>query len=287
MAGLRELERKLDSLDGLRDVVTAMRNLSAVFVRRAEDAVNGIRPYSGVVDQALRASLKLIDRPKLGAENSRSRLMVVFGSDQGLCGSFNEKVVDFYAERAADGAVSTVAIGRRTNQALILRGVDPALGVRAPTSLEGIKVQVPELAADVFQAYADHGSGTLDFVFNAYCGMGRYEPTLKTVLPLATLSKPDEVEGDTSFEEPILTAPPAELLSALIEEYFYVEFYRALLESHASENGARLLSMTAAAGNIDDRYEQLRREFQTVRQDTITAELLDVVGGAEALRGCA
>ncbi|MDP6107267.1 MAG: FoF1 ATP synthase subunit gamma, partial [Candidatus Brocadiia bacterium] len=80
------------------------------------------------------------------------------------------------------------------------------------------------------------------------------------------------------------TASPDELLGNLAEEYFFIQLYRALLEDHASENGARLLAMTAASSNIDDSLAELTKDYQSARQDAITGELLDVVGGAEALR---
>ena len=83
--------------------------------------------------------------------------------------------------------------------------------------------------------------------------------------------------------EPLLGSPARELVGYLAEEYFFIQLYRALLESHSSENGARLLAMTAASGNIDDRFDEVTREFRSVRQDAITSELLDVVAGAEAL----
>jgi len=92
-----------------------------------------------------------------------------------------------------------------------------------------------------------------------------------------------EAQREQFRAAPILTAPAGELLGALIEEYFFIQLYRALLESHASENGARLVAMTSASSNIDDALASLTKQFQSLRQDAITAEMLDVVSGAEAL----
>jgi F-type H+-transporting ATPase subunit gamma len=121
------------------------------------------------------------------------------------------------------------------------------------------------------------------FVYNAYENMGRFREQTQTVLP-PSLDRLGPGRKDAFRYEPILTAPPAELLGDLIEEYFFIQLHRALFESHCSENGARLLAMTAASGNIEDRAEALTKEFQSARQDLITAELLDVVAGSEALR---
>jgi len=285
MAELRELQRKLDSIDGLREVVNAMRNLAAVYVRRSETALDAIRPYTDIVETALRVVLERRGAGDTGPEKQSNCLAVVFASDQGLCGTYNERVVraSVAFKQEAEGAVDFAAIGRRAHDLLLLRGIKPALTAHAPTSLEGIRSQVPELAADMFDVFTDLAATRLVFIYNAYEGMGRFREETRPVLP-PRLDLLGAGKKDAVAYEPILTAPPDELLGLLIEEYSFIQLYRALLESHSSENGARLLSMTAASSNIEDRSAELTREFRSVRQEAITAELLDVVGGAEALR---
>ena len=166
---------------------------------------------------------------------------------------------------------------------LRLRGTEPVLGLRAPTSIEGIKAKVADLALEIFAAYTESGAAALVFVYNTYGSMGSFTENVRTVVP-PSLAAPDPESAPYRFRgEPILSGPPEEILGPLVEEYFFIELYRALLESHAGENGARLMAMTAASANIDDRLVDLTRETRTVRQDAITSELLDVVGGAEAL----
>ena len=285
MAELRELQRKLESIKVLREIVGAMRNLAAIYMRRAEATLRAIRPYADVVETAMRLTLERAQADPVDVDDDGPCVAIVFASDQGLCGTYNERVVRaalaFQQRRA--GPVEFVAIGLRGSQLLTQHGAEPALSVRVPTSLEGIRARVPELAAQVFQAYTARDVTRLFFIYNAYEGMGRFTGRERRVLPPSPqdldLGK-DRILG----YEPILTAPPAELLGYIVEEYFYIELYRGLLEGHASENGARLASMTAASTNIDKRLTEITQEFQSVRQDVITAELLDVVGGAEALR---
>ncbi|MFC1453516.1 F0F1 ATP synthase subunit gamma, partial [Verrucomicrobiota bacterium] len=135
--------------------------------------------------------------------------------------------------------------------------------------------------AEVFDAYLSSGGTEMLFIFNVYGGMGRSNEQVRTVLPPSIEDMGEDRPGFSYG--PILTASPGELLGHLVEEYFFIELYRALLESHSSENGARLLAMTSAGSNIKERSADLTQEFQSARQDAITAELLDVVGGAEAL----
>ena len=262
MAELRELQRKLDSIKALREIVNAMRNIAAIYVRRAESAVKAIRPYTEVVETTLGVVLDRcgIEGTEAEAETAGDCMTLVFASDQGLCGTYNDRVVRAALEfkDGSRGSVEFIAIGRRGGSLLALRGADPILTVSAPTSLEGIRSQVPELSADVFEAFLDRGAHEMVFIYNAYAGMGRSEETVRPVLP----PRRDQ----------------------LAEEYFFIQLYRALLEDHASENGARLLAMTAASSNIDDSLAELTKDYQSARQDAITGELLDVVGGAEALR---
>ena len=285
MAELRELQKKLDSVDGLREVVNAMRNLAAVYVRRAEVALEAMRPYRDVVETAFRAALGPSDTPADEADRSAPCLALVFASDQGLCGTYNDRVVKaaLAFAQAEGGRVDFVTIGRRARDLLILRGITPSLAVPAPTSLEGIKSRVPELAADIFDLYSELGAERMVFVHNRYEGMGRFREEASPVLP-PSRERLGERSAGRFLYEPVTTLSSPDLLGRLIEEYFFIQLFRALLEGHCSENGARLVSMTAASSSIDQRFSELTKEYQTARQDSITAELLDVVGGAEALR---
>ena len=283
MPELRELQRKLESITALREIVHAMRNLAAVYVRRAETSLDATRPYGSVVATALSV---VMDRMHLqtAAADPGPPVALVLASDQGLCGTYNERVVRRTLQFREEYPETTfMAIGQRGCDALGQHGIEPALAVRAPTSLEGITAQILDLADQVFTAFSATGRDRLFLIYNVYESMGRFSDTVRQVLP------PDRqsLESDDSPEfgyDPILTALPELLLDRLMEEHFFISLFCALLESHASENGARLLSMTAASTNIDKRIAELTKEYQGARQEVVTSELLDVVGGAEALR---
>jgi len=285
MADVRELQRKLDSSKALREIVNAMRNLAAIYVRRADGAIEAIRPYSETVQTALRVVLDRMGARAATPEDEGCRVAVVFASDQGLCGTYNDRVVRAALKFRDESPlpVHVMAIGLKGRALLEISGVKPILVAPAPTSLEGIVAQVAELAVDLFEAYVASGATEMHFIYNAYEGMGRFREHVQPVLPPSRDRLGERPEAAYGYG-PLLTAPPAELLGAFAEEYFFIELYRALLESHASENGARLLAMTAAGTNIDERITELTKLYQSARQDAITSELLDVVGGAEALQ---
>jgi F-type H+-transporting ATPase subunit gamma len=285
MPDLRELQRKLESIRALKDVVNAMRNLAAVYVRRAESALRGSRPYGEVVSSALRVVLDRARPEGPASEPEGPTMAVVFASDQGLAGTFNERAVAAATEFAgsSETGTSVCAIGLRGGALLTQRGVEPGLTLRAPTSLEGIRSRVPEIAAAIFEAYQASGAGQMHFVYNAFESVGRFRPVVRRVIPPVLAELQGSAGGRFTYE-PILTEPPERLLPRLVEEYFFIELYQSLLESHASENGARLTSMTAAASNIDEQIAEVTQLYQSVRQESITAELMDVVSGTEALR---
>jgi len=285
MPELRELQQKLDSSEALKDIVEAMRNLAAIYVRRAEATLDAIRPYSQVTDTALAAILERMDPTQNKDTGNGPQVVVGFTSDQGLCGMYNERVsqaVKAHVE-SQDRACRLIIIGQRGSSRLQRDGFEVDLTLPSPSSLEAIRAQMPEMAIAISEIYAEAQARSMIFIYNTYEGAGKYDDVSRVILP----PRPEQLDmrGSYSFRsEPILTAPPEELLPPLIEEYIFVELYRAMLESNASENGARLLAMSAAATNIEDRIGTLKNQYQSVRQDVITSELLDVVGGAEALR---
>jgi len=284
MSELQQLQRKLDSVASLEDIVQAMRNMAAIYVRRAETTIEGSRQYADVVQTALRLALRLTARDRVEPSADAPALIVVFSGDQGMCGAYNERIGHAALEHinAAAGPTTLVTIGYRARDLLTVRtGHAPALALRAPGSLEGIRARVPDLAAEVLAQWDASGARRMTFIYNAYESMGRYTETIHQVLPPADA---DSTNAMHAGYDPILTAPPVHVLSHLIEEYFFIEFYRALLESHASENGARLVAMTAASVNIEKHRTQLNQQYQSERQQVITAELLEIVGGAEALK---
>ena len=284
MAELRELQRKLESIDALEEIVQAMRNLAAVYVRRAEQTLEATRPYSSIVETALAEVLRRLPGSSRVQAGQDSGVALVFSSDQGLCGTFNERIVGEVVEfREAHPGIPVMVVGLRGRELLRQKGIEPGLAVPAPTSLEGVRVEVREISRRLFGFVTERGADTLYFVYNRYVSMGAFEETVRRVLPPGKDQLAVDSESLSMAFEPILSQPPECLLKALIEEYFFIQLFRALLESHASENGARLTAMSSASTNIDKRSAQLRKEYQTARQEAVTSELLDVVGGAEAM----
>ena len=287
MPSLREVQQKLESARGLGNIVGSMRTLAAIYVRRAEAALEASRPYAEVVETALLEALeRLASSGTEGKEPGETGLLVVFASDQGLAGAYNDRVVDAaenFKRSRGDLDLTFVAIGQRGTDLLALRGDPPIDTLGAPVSLEGVKAVVREAAARIYEIYIGKGLRSLFFAYNVYESVGRFSPIIRQILPpqpQALRQRPHRAFRT----EPILTAPAGTLLEHFAEQFFFIELYGALLESQASENGARLAAMSQASSNIEDQIADLTQLYRSARQEQITSELLDVVSGAEALR---
>ena len=158
--------------------------------------------------------------------------------------------------------------------------IDTFLYTSAPTSLEGIKKAMRDLADTLYLYYSEGRFGSLTLFYNVYVSVGQFTPTAFSVLPLDVTQLKRET---SSSSQPHLYVTPEELLPLLIEEYLFIELYRAFVESLASENGSRLRSMDSAGKNIDKKIEELLQLYRISRQEEITSEMLEVISGAEAL----
>jgi F-type H+-transporting ATPase subunit gamma len=285
----RELDAKLSSARGLRDIIHSMRSLAAVNIRRAEEGLATVREYNELVVGLLRQMAPLLPQGFRWGQAKGPAAILVFSSDQGLCGQFNERVVEFALKEArrlggeGAGGVRMMVLGARGAGLLRERGVEPALEDSSPRTVAGLEEVIRHLATTLFEAYAKAGLAALHLAYNRYESAGSYTPTLDQILPLP-LDRLLEGGGPSAGQAPRLYTSPQEVAERLIEEYLFVELHRALGESLASENGARLRAMDEALHNIDRTLERLSVQLRISRQEEITAELLDVIGGVEALK---
>jgi F-type H+-transporting ATPase subunit gamma len=285
---LHTIEARLKNADTLQNVAHAMRSQAAIYYKAAEIALVPIRAWARRVRQCLAgAALRLPSVPRSKVRPGK-RGVVIFTSDQGLCGAFNDRIIDFALSSATgqhqEGDVF-FAVGRRGADLMSLRGVRPHLTVPAPTSLEGVHQTLQDLGTTVFEAFGSLGLARLSLCTNLHEGPGRFTPTDRTVLPLAFEDLCRSEEGPCPGRVLSSHLPPVTLVERLTREYFFILLYGAAVESYASENGARLAAMEAAMSNIEDKVAELTNLRNLLRQEVITAEVLEVATGAAAVSG--
>lgn len=288
-----DIRRKLEAADDLLTVVRTMKALAAANIQQYERAVEAIGAYSSTVELGFRALLRL-DPQRL--ERSRHAGpaptgMLVIGSDQGMCGSFNEQVRGLAAreleaaqQRTPRQPPRVLAVGQRVGLHLLDEGYTVDAIVPVPSSVAAIPRLVRDLVLRIERWRSETGIGDVRVVHQAV-DLPRMAPTSVALLPLdrAWLGRMADM-GWESRSLPDSPMAPDALFSSLVTEHLFVSLYRALAESLAGENAARLRAMQTAQRNVQERLDELRARYRRTRQSTITAELMDIVAGFEALR---
>ncbi len=291
MLTLEGLKRSIRTAGDLQSVVKTMKALAAVNIRQYQQALGSLHDYSRTIEQGFQILVKQLSatsfvplsaaRKKLGA--------VVFGSDQGMCGQLNEQVATHFENHSTEmevpkGTAKILVIGTR----LAGRLEDLGHKVETPFALPTTVARVtPAVQATLLSIEAWTSGGDVDHIRLYYCehlSSGSYAPKSLDLLPLdgqwleSLASR--EWEGRSL---PMFTQEPDRLFSRLVQQYLFVSLFRAFVESLASENASRLLSMQAAERNIKERLDELSSLYHQERQMTITGEILDIVSGFEAL----
>ena len=287
------LRRKITSAGDLQSVVRTMKTLAASSIGQYEKSVRALADYSRTVELGLGACFRenvpsavmVEEKPQT---DTRAIGAVVFGSDQGLVGQFNEVAAAYAmtALAALPGKAQVWAVGERVHARLTDAGLPVAGLFGVPNSVQGIAPLVGQILVET-EARRGHREVTeLHLFYNHPASGAVYAPVGRRLLPLddnwrrklaeppwPTRSRPEVMGGGTTT------------LRALIREYLFVSLFRACAESLASENASRLAAMQRADKNIDDLLEDLNGTFHRLRQAGIDEELFDVIAGFEALVG--
>ncbi|PCJ76110.1 MAG: ATPase [Rhodobacteraceae bacterium] len=289
---LETLIRNTKTLDSIRGIVHTMKTLSAINARPYEHAARSIEAYHATVLQGFRAFLhRNGPLPPIATEVS-TQVIVVFGSDHGMCGSYNEIVatqVSGYLDTIDAEHITThvLCVGAQLNDALNGQDIWPESTLLPPASAEGIG----RLAGDIVTRMDDirqkalSGEIAVTLIFTDQMSNGQQQPVTKILLPLDTTLFGELADRPwVSRSLPDFNMPSKDLLSALIRSHLFASIFRASAEALVTENAARLSQMQHAEQSVDDRLEELKSETRMVRQEEITNELMDVIIGFEALK---
>jgi F-type H+-transporting ATPase subunit gamma len=293
METLEALKRRIDGVRDLRSVVRTMKVLAAVSIRQYEKAVESLATYNRTVEMGFQV---LFRNPpgELAARRagpSRQLGAIVFGSDQGMAGQFNEQIATFALNHMEAQGITAqdrriLVLGLRVTARL----EDAGQPVEATGTVPGSVASITPAVQDILMQVDDwHSRRAIDRVFlyyNTPVGTTAYRPRELPLLPVDL----DSLRGLRADPWPSRSLPTFsmewnELFSALIRQYLFVSLSRALSESLASENASRLAAMQAAEKNIQEHLEELNNLFHQRRQTAITEELLDIVSGFEVLTG--
>lgn len=285
------LKRKIQSAQDLLGVVKTMKALAAVSIRQYQRSVESLADYNRTVEMGLQIILK--DRqgaPDTARKGAQPLVAIVFGTDQGLCGQFNNLIVQHAVEELDKLAFKKedrvfIVVGMKAADILNDTGQNVVEVLTQPGSTAGITSMVQDIAMLLEDLRFKRSIENMILFYNDYLSGATYRPRMLKLLPvdrtwLADLQK----QKWDSRTLPLFTMDWERLFRAMIREYLFVSVYRAFANSLASENASRLAAMQNAEKNIEERLEELHVHFHRQRQMTITEELLDIVAGFEVLK---
>lgn len=297
MASLKDIRKRISSVRSTQQVTKAMKMVAAAKLRRAQEAAENARAYSDKLTELLRslaASAGEEAHPLLRAGADAPLHVILVSADRGLCGGYNANLIraaeTFLASEEGAGATLTV-FGRR--------GFDHFK--RTEIALVSEHTNVPAdvgvartLAAEATQRFLSGESGGVRIVYTRFRSAISQEPVVEGLLPVAAqggqgghagLAQEPGQAGDAAAADYVYEPDSAQILATLLPRYVETRVYHAMLESSASEHGARMTAMDSATNNASDMIDRLTLEMNRARQAGITTELMEIVGGAEALNG--
>jgi len=295
MQTLQALERKIGSAEDLRSVVKTMKAIAAVNIHQYEDAVGSLAEYRRTVELGFQIAMhRRPEGVEVGTDPPGGREgIIAFGSEQGLCGQFNDVIERFVIDRIGDEGrppsreeTALAVVGDRLIARMEEAGMPVERTFRIPSSMAGIRETVAE-ALILIDAWREEGGvGTIDLLYNRPRSGSGYAPYVSRVFPIE-IAWLHELEARPwgARTVPMHTMPWDRLFMSLVREEVAVSLHRAFSESLAAENASRLASMQAAERNIEEHLEELQHRYHQQRQRSTTEELLDIIGGYEALRG--
>ena len=304
MASQKDIKDRIGSIKNIRKITRAMEMVSAARLRRAEQRIEQLRPYADGIRKMTRRAAEAADRiPNLPVLQEHDEVntvgLLLITSDRGLAGAFNSQILRAGIARSREAGgegknLKWYASGRRGSSSLNFRGYEVSGSYTGFTDRPSY-ADARNIAGDVTAAYVDGELDRLEIIYNHYVSPLTQRVTHETLLPLQQA----DILGDEGEQEPeqeqhadesghralwIYEPDPEDILARLVPDYVEISIYRALLESTASEHGARMTAMRSASDNASELIEQYTLEMNRQRQAEITQEIMEVVAGAEGLR---
>jgi F-type H+-transporting ATPase subunit gamma len=292
MASLRDIRKRIKSVKSSEKITKAMKMVAASKLRRAQEAVRKTRPYADKLDQTIANLASRVKgqseapHPLLENHERKRRIEIIaMTSDRGLCGAFNSNVIRrtqrLYFDIKPDcDEVRVSTIGRKAYDALKREGI-PIRTNHTGVVEKPDYFQASQIAHDVCEAFVRDELDAVYLVYNEFGSAITQKVVVKQLLPI----EPAQVVDDSHAVDYIYEPSQDELLEDLLKRHFAMKLYQAFLESLASEHGARMTAMENASRNAKEMISSLTLVYNRIRQAAITKELMEIIGGAEAIAG--
>lgn len=291
METFEALGRRIGTTNDLRAIVSTMKSLSMVSVHQYDRAVSALQTYRRTIELGFQILMREHVDLDLGSRDVGPTIAIPFGSDHGLCGRFNDQIVQFaMAElgrpKAAMTEILWLPVGAQIAARLEAQGQPVDDEVRLPGSINGLTATTQALLLAIDGWRTERGATRVVLFHNRRTDQASAETSTMQIWPLdRTWLQSIAGRPWPSRRLPTFTMKPDRLFASLVRQHLFVMIFRVGAESLASEHATRLMAMQAAERNIDERLDEMNSRFRRMRQQSITEELLDVVAGFESLTG--
>ena len=285
MANLKEIRNRITSVGSTMQITSAMKMVSAAKLKRAQDAITQMRPYANKLTELLVNLSSSLDTSEGGEFSSDSPqhkiLLVAITSNRGLCGGFNANIIKkinlLIKEDYKESQVSILSIGKKSSE--YFNNNNFSVVSTHDDVFSDLKYDsISSIANSIMQDYINQKFDKVVLVYNQFKNAATQNVMNEAFLPVESIDENESSIGDYIFEP-----EKKEIIEELIPKSLKTQLYKAVLDSHASEHGARMTAMHKATDNASELKKDLTLSYNKARQAAITAEILEIVGGAEAL----
>lgn len=287
MANLKEIRSRISSVGSTMQITSAMKMVSAAKLKRAQDAIVKMRPYANKLTELLENLSASLDSSSGGAYTQKRELkkvlLVTITSNRGLCGGFNSYIIkkakELISDEYAKAKISILSIGKKSSEHFEKNGFS-VVGKHDDLFGELTFNNVAKIASSIMDQFVSGDYDKVILVYNQFKNAATQIVMTENFLPVQPMKNEGAASGDYIFEP-----TKEEIVETLIPKSLKTQLFKAVLDSHASEHGARMTAMHKATDNAAELKKELTLTYNKARQAAITGEILEIVGGAEALSG--
>uniref|UniRef100_UPI003FED6244 F0F1 ATP synthase subunit gamma n=1 Tax=Alloprevotella sp. TaxID=1872471 RepID=UPI003FED6244 len=289
MASLKEVKTRIASVNSTRKITSAMKMVASSKLHHAQLAIERMRPYerqlSHIMSTFVGSMEGEIDTPYAGEREVKRVAIVLYTSNSSLCGGFNANVikafnrkVEAYRQQGID-IVSVYPLGKKAYDAVVKAGFTPSADYAALLDHPSYE-KAAQVAAEIMESYAEGEIDRADLIYHHFKSAGSQILTEEEFLPIKLQTADDDSTSHTTQLDFIVEPSEEEVISQLVPKSLHLKLFTALLDSLASEHAARVMAMQVATDNADELLRELTLTYNKTRQQAITNELLDIVGGS-------
>lgn len=284
MANLKEIRNRIASVSSTMQITSAMKMVSAAKLKKAQDAITAMRPYSDKLTELIQNLSGAIDgdtpNPYTQVRPVKKALLVVITSNRGLCGGFNSNIIkatNSYLAKHANESVDLITLGKKGNDILTKNN---NINANNNAIFDDLSFNnASDIAEALMEAFAQKEYDRVDVVYNRFKNAATQIVTSEILLPISAETE----DSNSATADYIFEPTQEEIVNELLPKSVKMQLFKALRDSFASEHGARMTAMHKATDNATELRDQLKLTYNKARQAAITNEILEIVGGAEAL----